>query len=437
MKKAGLVLLTLVVLGLGTYFMWAKVSDRVRGWLTPVDEEPVPTLTAEMRPYHLIVPGDGELLGLSTTPVMTPRVRTGSLKISWLVDEGQVVNAGQQIVQFDPTDAQLSLQQSQNLVESYDYRIEQTDEGSKGNISALEKDREAADLEVAFAQDQIRKDEDIFSRWDIEESLMSAALAKFRKTTVQSKVGLQHTVGEADLKILDISQEKAKVEMNMAKETLDALTLTAPEQGVLIYERRGLDPLEVGSEVWPGQPVLQIASLDKFRARVQIPEKEISGVRRGQDVTVTLGAFPAETFTGKVTRLARIAKQVDRDDPRKYFECDVLLDVPLDEMSKLKPGMSAHAQVHLGEYNDAFVLPRSSLIKKDTGWVVFLAEKDGQYVEKSVDILGSDHGFYLVRGLEEGMAVCLRHPFESQKLALPDFNAPAAPTRQERFVIFR
>ena len=35
------------------------------------------------------------------------------------------------------------------------------------------------------------------------------------------------------------------------------------------------------------------------------------------------------------------------------------------------------------------------------------------------------------------MTVCLRHPFESQKLALPDFNAPAAPTRQERFVIFR
>ncbi|MFZ0428434.1 MAG: efflux RND transporter periplasmic adaptor subunit [Acidobacteriota bacterium] len=437
MKKAGLVLLTLIVLGFGTYLMWGSVSERVRDWLTPANQEPVPTMTAEQQTYRLIVPADGELLGLSTTPVMTPRVRTGSLKISWLADEGRVVNAGQEIVQFDPTDAQLSLQQSQNMVESYDYRITQTDEGGRGNITALQKDQEAADLELEFARDQIRKDEDIFSRWDIEESVMSAALAEYRKDTVKSKVGLQKTVGEADLKILDISQEKAKVEMNMAKETLDALTLTAPEQGVLIYERRGLDPLEVGSEVWPGQPVLQIASLDKFRARVQIPEKDVAAVRRGQEVNVTLEAFPAETFTGKVSRLSRIAKQVDRNDPRKYFECDVLLDVPLDEMEKLKPGMSAHAQIQVGEFDDAFVLPRSSLIKKDTGWVVFLAEKDGQYVEQSVEILGSDHGFYLVRGLDEGMTVCLRHPFESQKLALPDFNAAAAPPSQERFVIFR
>ncbi len=437
MKKVGFVLLTLVVLGFGMYLMWGKVSDRVRDWLTPVNQEPVPTMTASKSSYRIVIPAEGELIGLSTTPVMTPRVRTGSLKISWLADEGRVVNAGQEIVQFDPTDAQLSLQQSENQVESYDYRITQTDEGSRGNITALQKDEEAADLELAFATDQIRKDEDIFSRWDIEESLMSAALAEFRKETVKNKVGLQTKVGNADLKILDISQKKAQVEMNMAKETLSALTLTAPSQGVLIYERRGLDPLEVGSEVWPGQPVVQIASLDKFRARVQIPEKDVVGVRKGQDVTVTLEAFPTETFQGTVTRLSRIAKQTNRDDPRKYFECDVLLDVPLDEMEKLKPGMSARAKILLGDYDDAFVLPRSSLIKKETGWVVFLAQKNGQYVEKSVDILGSDHGFYLVRGLDEGVTVCLRHPFESQKLALPDFNAPSAPTRQERFVIFR
>jgi RND family efflux transporter MFP subunit len=436
-KKTGLVLLLLVVLGFGMYLIWGKVSGSVREWLTPPDQDPVPTMTATKGSYKLIVPAEGELLGLSTIPVMTPRVRTGSLKISWLADEGRVVNEGQKVVQFDPTDAELSLQQSENQVDSYDYRITQTDENNRGTITSLQKDEEAAQLEVSFATDQIRKDEDIFSRWDIEESLMSAALADFRKKTVNSKVDLQHKVGNADLKILDISQKKAQVEMNMAKETLSALTLTAPTQGVLIYERRGLDPLEVGSEVWPGQPVLQIASLDKFRARVRIPEKDVVGVRRGQDVAVTLEAFPAETFHGKVTRLSRIAKQIDRDDPRKYFECDVLLAVPMDEMEKLKPGMAARAEIHLGSFEDAFVLPRSSLIKKETGWVVFLAEKNDQYVEQPVEILGSDHGFYLVQGLEEGATVCLRHPFESQKLALPDFNAPAAPTRTERFVIFR
>ena len=73
MKKAGFVLLTLVVLGFGMFLIWGKVSGHVRDWLTPVNQDPVPTMTATKGSYKLIVPADGELLGLSTIPVMTPR----------------------------------------------------------------------------------------------------------------------------------------------------------------------------------------------------------------------------------------------------------------------------------------------------------------------------------------------------------------------------
>ena len=80
------------------------------------------------------------------------------------------------------------------------------------------------------------------------------------------------------------------------------------------------------------------------------------------------------------------------------------------------------------------VLPKNAVIKKESEFIVFIKEGDG-YDERKVEILEGDHGFYLVKGIEEGTNVCLQHPFKKQQLHLPDFNAPAAPTQGRRFVI--
>jgi HlyD family secretion protein len=425
-------LLALTVAG---YFFWSDVTTFVSGVLTFQQPDPVPTLRLEPKAYRLAVPARGELLGLRTTPVPTPRVRTGSLKIARLVDEGTIVRAGQIVVQFDPTDAELTLEQSSNQVSSYGFRIEKTEEDARGELSVLEMERFAAEMERGFAEGQIRRDEQIFSRWEIQESLMSAALAEFRRATVEEKLDLRSSVSTSDLKILDIERGKAELEMGLARETLEALSLTAPDTGVVVYMRRGMSPLEVGNEVWPGQPLLEVASLDRFRARLRVPETEVVGLRPGLAVSVVLDAFPDRVFEGRLMQVARIAQQIHQNDPRKYFECDVLLEVSVDEIEMLRPGMSVRAEVELDRLDEVFVLPKSALRRTDEGWSVFLSQA-GDYVERPVDILGSDHGFHLVAGLEEGDLVCLRHPFEKEHLVLPDFSAPSAPVRTQRFVVF-
>jgi len=433
------VLVSIFVVGIvvvSGYFLWGQISERVQLLVAPPKDDPVPTVTVESRSYRLVVPSSGELLGLSTTPVMTPRIRRGSLKISWLQKEGKIVEKGAPLVEFDPTEAQLTLQQSENQVNSFEYQIDKSKGDADGEMTVLNLDEKAADEELDYANGQIRKDEDIFSRWEIQESLMSAALAEFRKGALGDKVGLRSTLDKSNLKILSIDQQRARVEMELAQDTLSSLSIDAPASGVLIYRRMGMDELEVGAEVWPGQPLAEVAQLDKFRAKLQIPEKDVLGITPGQKVTLTIEAFPEKTFTGEVSQVARIAQQVDREDPRKYFECDVLLDVPVDFMDQLKPGMNVKAEIELGIYPDAIVLPRSSLTKQDEEWVVYVSEPSG-YREQAVEIVGSDHGFYLVKGIDPGTMVCLRDPFQSQKLVLPDFSAPAAPARMERFVIYR
>ena len=148
-----------------------------------------------------------------------------------------------------------------------------------------------------------------------------------------------------------------------------------------------------------------------------------------------LAAFPQEVFEGTIEKVDKIAKQRDQKDPRKYFTCEVSLDVAPETLSRLKPGMKVTAEIEVGRQTDALVLPKSAVVKKEDIFVVFLRENE-EYVEKEVDILDSDHGFYVVAGISEGVEVCLRHPYEDENLHLPDFNAPSAATQRRRFAVF-
>jgi len=435
MKRLLITLLLFSLAAGGAFHYGDAIVQALAERLVPVEKESIPTLTIQKRPFRMVVPATGELKGFQTVPLLGPSVRRRSLTIGWLVEEGSLVKKGDVLVQFDESEAQLALEQSDTEFSSYRYRIEQTEESAKGEMEVLVLDQEAAEVELTFANQQIRKDEVIFSRWEIQESLMSAALAEFRKETTSEKGLLRADVTDSDLKILDIDKRKAEIEIEEAQDTLNKMVLTAPVDGVVIYKRYGVTSLEVGGTVYPGMTIMEVASMNQFRAIVQVLEKDVSGVEPEKPVQMKLDAFSDLRFSGVVEKVARVAKQVDRDDPRKYFECDVLLDVPIDMMTRLKPGMRVVAEIEVRQTEGGLILPKSAVIKQDNAFVVYVREKD-DYREYPVKILASDHGFYEIDGIEEGAEVCLQHPFEDRQLVLPDFSAPRAPTQSQRYVIY-
>ncbi len=435
MKRLGIAILSIVAVAVAIFYYWGSIVQALAERLVPIEQESVPTLTLHKRPFRMVVPAEGELKGFQTVPLLGPSIHRRSLTIAWLVEEGSLVKQGDVVVGFDESEAQLALEQSDTEFSSYRYRIAQTEENARGEMEVLELDQEAAEAELNFANQQIRKDEEIFSRWEIQESLISAALAEFRKETTSEKGELQANVTESDLKILDIDKRRAEVDINEAKDTLKKMALVAPVDGVVVYRRWGVNALEVGGTVYAGMTIMEIASMNKFRALVQVVEKDISGVEPGKPVKIKLDAFPEMELSGKVEQVARIAKQIDRADPRKYFECDVVLDVPMDMMTRLKPGMRVLSEIQVRQSDGGLLLPKSAVIKKDSSFLVYVREKD-DYREHPVNILASDHGFYEVDGIDEGTEVCLKHPFEDRQLVLPDFSAPRAPTQSQRYVIY-
>lgn len=412
----------------GRWESWLE-SMRIAG------AEPVPVLTVLARPYQVEIPASGELTGLQTAPIPTPAVRTGSLRVGWLAEEGRIVRQGEIVARFDDTAARLSLQQSETQLESVRHRIHRTEAEGDGQLRLLEMDRYGAERELAFALEQVRHDETIFSRWEIQESIVSAALAEFRREGVDAKRALQQRATDSDLGILSVDRNQAESEIELIAETLSSLLMRSPAQGVLLYRRMGFDGLQVGQEVWPGQTILEVAGLDQFRAVLRIAEKRIQGVQPGVAASVRLAAFPAVELTGTVDRVDRVARQIDRRDPMKYFECHVVLDIPPDLMELLKPGMALEGSIVVESFLEAHVLPISAVFRGDSGHYVF-ARSGEEFEKEFVKVIASDHAFHVVEGLSDGIEVALKHPFEERGLILPDFTAPPSAPQQRRFIIF-
>lgn len=431
-----------VYLALSLLVVAAGVASHFRGvgrqWLdtlmAPQEDEPVPLMRVTPQDYRVLVRADGELTGLQITPVHAPMVKTGSLKVAWLAEEGQIVEKGDTVVEFDQTDAVLTLKRSHTTLDTQNHLIEKQKMEARSRTEALKRDLESTDLELDYTQDQIRKDEQIFSRWEIQESIMSAALARYKKGHLNRKGEVEQGLSEADMRLLQVDRKMAETEMKLARETLSSLEAKAPSGGVVLY-MRSWTVLDVGSEVWPSQPLMEIADMERFRGRLFVPENQIRGVEAGRKVQVRLDALPGEALSGEIDTVDKIARQLHPRDPRKFFLCEARLDVSPDSLEKLNPGMRFSAEIELGEQSGAIVIPRSAVIKKDSEFVVFVRE-GGEYLEKPIEIVDSDFGFHLVQGLAAGTQICLRHPREDQRLHLPDFSSPTASTQRRRYVPF-
>jgi HlyD family secretion protein len=150
-----------------------------------------------------------------------------------------------------------------------------------------------------------------------------AAVEQARTAVTQAEANLAQT--QAAIELLEIQIEKTNV--------------YAPMDGIILTQN-----LEIGETVAPGVPVMVIGQLKEVELVVYIPEAEYGKIQLGQEVSITVDSFPAETFTGEVITISNQAEFTPRNvqtvEGRRATVYAVKLRVPNPE-EKLKPGMPA------------------------------------------------------------------------------------------------
>jgi len=155
----------------------------------------------------------------------------------------------------------------------------------------------------------------------------------------------------------------------------------APISGTVIRYYVDIGDSVIPQEPMPQEPVFNIAYMDKVRIVVNVGEKDIPKVRKGERVGVSVDAYPGEKFPGSVVK---IAPAVDPGSRKLKVELEIE-----NEDHRLKPGMFADVGIVYKEHKNVVLVPTIAVLERDGNKVLFTVE-DGRAKLKVVETGVSD-----------------------------------------------
>ena len=192
----------------------------------------------------------------------------------------------------------------------------------------------------------------------------------------------------------EYDQIKAELEQSEAslKEMLVNVEygiVRAPIAGVVNkrYIDRG-ERLEIGSNV------VDIVDSSTIKTIINVPEMDISYIKKGQKVTVSVDALPGKTWNGVIDFVSFKA-----DKFSKTFETKVITD---NSAGEIRAGMLARVSLLRRTVTDAVTTPLSAIINQGGERIIYV-EKDGVAQVRTIKlgIIDGDRA-QITKGLKAG-----------------------------------
>ena len=202
---------------------------------------------------------------------------------------------------------------------------------------------------------------------------------------------------------------KKRLKLDFLNKLLVEFTILAPEPGMVIYKRSwNGTKIATGSTIQPWDPVVAtLPDLTTMVSKTYINEVDISSVKNGLDVQITLDAFPDKRLTGKVIDVANVGEQNPNSDAKVF---QVLIEI-YESDTTLRPGMTTGNTIITDVIPDAIFIPVECLHSQgDT--LLYVIIESGLSITKQEVLAGKSDSDYVVilSGVKENDRVFLSDP---------------------------
>jgi RND family efflux transporter MFP subunit len=273
----------------------------------------------------------------STVSVKVP----GRLK-SITIDLGSVVRRGQLIGQLEPEDYKLRVQQSEAALAQARARLGLSPEGTDDKV---ELDKTGTVRQAQAALDEARGNRSRAEKL-VEQGVVSRA--EFDTADASYKVAqgkYQDALEEVRNRQALLAQRRS--ELALARQQLTDTSIYAPIDGI-VQEKR----TSIGDYLAAGTPVANIVQMDPLRLQAEVPEREATNIRSGQNVRLTVEG-DTNVYLGQIKRLSPTIKEQNRI---------LMVEADVRNNGRLRPGAFAHAEIVTNDSSMAVTVPSKSVI---------------------------------------------------------------------------
>ena len=220
------------------------------------------------------------------------------------VHEGQVVGKGDVLFQLDDRQFQIALQSAKADLAQTALQLE----ASKRDYDRMLKDIAAKQSQVSMDQARYDRANGLVSRGDVSRQTFDDARFQLAadQHTLQSvefaaQVQLARLGGDPNANVNTMpAYLKAKAQVDEAQRQLDHTTVRAPMDGVVT----GVDAAQPGLYLGASNAAFGLVSSDHVWVEANPKETELTWVKNGDPVEVTIDTYPGRTWAGTVESIA-------------------------------------------------------------------------------------------------------------------------------------
>jgi HlyD family secretion protein len=254
------------------------------------------------------------------------------------------------------------------------------------------------------------------SQRDLYRSQLEEARASYERGKALCEEDL---ISQAEVEGRRTAYEVARSRLEQSQDDLAKTRIYTPIAGrVVRVEVEEGETVVMGTMNNAGTVMFTVGDLSAMQAEIYVDETDVAKVAIGQPAVVTLDAMPDAEFEARVSAIGYMPTS-NSDVTTDVTEFEVVLDLAGAD-ARLRPGMTAEAEITTARREDVLTCPLQALGKHDVEGkmrdTVFVL--DGDRVKVTPVKIGISDGTYteITEGLEFGQVVITGPYKELRKL---------------------
>lgn len=387
-------------------------------WLLSPEVESEEQLYAfsEQGDFEINIATTGELEAKNSVKIYGPvgarKVRIHSMKIEEIVPDGTVVDSGDFVASLDKSELANSMTDQELTMETIESQLIKTRLDTTMTLRAARD--QLINLEYALEERQIEVDQSIYEP-PATQRQAAISLNKARRDLSQARKTylLQQQKAVAEMVEVTAQYKKAQNKYDDMLAVLSQFTVMAPKSGMLVYKRDWSgNKVGVNAQISSWDPVVAtLPDLTDMITKTYVNEVDISKVHVGQEVEISIDAFPDRTYTGEVTEVANIGEQLSNSNA-KVFE--VVIDVHVAD-TIMRPAMTTKTVIKTALIEDVVYVPLETVFKNDS--ISYVIKSDNERYQVMLGRNNSNNVIVL-EGVEKGDKLYLTKPSNIEDFSL-------------------
>ena len=292
------------------------------------------------------------------------------------VEEGSVVAAGGSIADLEAEEVQQRLMLASASMQRMNAQLDALKLGLASFRADVESNITKAKAVLDEAEARLRRFTELKARGFISQSDLDGVKREHDVAKASSLAALaamqQIRAREEEIRAQAAAVEQSQREYNLAKIMLDYSFIRSPIAGIVTTR-----PVKIAETVPVGALLASVVSTDSLYVEAFIDEADASKVLIGQQVNVTMDAYPEKVMKGEVYMISPVV--LGSKQEARTFEARVRL---LDKSIVTKPGMSADVEVIVSRKDNVLIIPSQAIMEKNDAKYVYVGNGNKAVLRK-------------------------------------------------------